>query len=85
IEGVVRAIKFANLDKEELGKEDAILCRNTAPLITTAYALISKGIACRVEGREIGTGLLKLARRWKIATLDALIKKLDDYEARQTA
>jgi DNA helicase-2/ATP-dependent DNA helicase PcrA len=85
IDGVVRAIKFANLDKEELGKEDAILCRNTAPLITTAYALISKGIACRVEGREIGTGLLKLARRWKIATLDALSKKLDDYESRQTA
>lgn len=61
------------------------MTRNTAPLVATAYSLISKGIACKVEGREIGTGLIKLARRWKIKTLDALMKKLEDHQARQTA
>lgn len=84
-EGIIRAIEYAMLEKEGLGKTDAILCRNTAPLIQTAYALISKGIACRVEGREIGTGLIKLARRWKLKSLDALLSKLDDYQARETA
>jgi superfamily I DNA/RNA helicase len=85
IQGVVRTIEYADLDKEGLNKFDAILCRNTAPLVQTAYTLIAKGIACRVEGREIGNGLVKLARRWKIKTLNQLINKLEDYQARQTA
>jgi superfamily I DNA/RNA helicase len=84
-EGVVRDITFEALTTEGLNKNDAILCRNTAPLIQTAYTLIAKGIACRVEGREIGTGLIKLARRWKLKTLDQLLNKLEDYQARQTA
>jgi DNA helicase II / ATP-dependent DNA helicase PcrA len=84
-QGVVRATTYDALATENLGKEDAILCRNTAPLVQTAYSLIAKGIACRVEGREIGNGLIKLARRWKLKTLDKLLAKLEDYQARQTA
>ena len=84
-EGVVREMEFKDLEAEKLTKNDAILCRNTAPLVQTAYTLISKGIACRVEGREIGTGLIKLAQRWKLTTLDKLLDKLEDYQARQTA
>jgi superfamily I DNA/RNA helicase len=84
-EGVVRSLAYADLEKENLSKNDVILCRNTAPLITTAYSLISKGIACRVEGREIGQGLLNLANRWKVRTLDKLLLKLDDYQERMSA
>lgn len=84
-EGVVREIQYDALTAENLTKDDAILCRNTAPLITTAYQLLAGGIACRVEGREIGSGLIKLARRWKIKTLDQLLDKLAAYEERQTA
>lgn len=43
---------------------DAILCRNTKPLVKTAYALIKSGIGAHVEGREIGQGLLKLVDRF---------------------
>ena len=84
-EGKVRKIDQKDLFKEKLGKTDAILCRNTAPLVVMAYSLLAKGIACKVEGREIGNGLIKLARRWKLKTLDKLLNKLDDYQARQTA
>lgn len=84
-EGTVRSINYDGLEVEGLNRDDAILCRNTAPLITTAYSLISKGIACHVEGREIGTGLIKLARRWKIKTLDSLLNKLDEFQTRETA
>ena len=42
-------------------------------------------MACRVEGRDIGDGLIKLAQRWKVSTLSALLNKLEDYEARMTA
>lgn len=69
----------------DLADGDAILCRNTAPLVTEAYALIRQGTACRVEGRAIGNGLIELAQRWKIKTISALMNRLEDYEARETA
>jgi superfamily I DNA/RNA helicase len=84
-EGVVRAIKYDELVAQNLTESDAILCRNTNPLITTAYSLLSNGIACRVAGREIGTGLIKLARRWKVSSLTALSGKLDDFMSRESA
>ena len=64
-------------------RSDAILCRNTAPLMQTAYALIKKKIPCKVEGKEIGKGLKNLALRWKVKSLDALLKKLDTYAERE--
>jgi superfamily I DNA/RNA helicase len=68
---------------EDLQATDAILCRNTAPLISIAYSLIRKGIACKVEGRAIGEGLVRLVDRWKITTVDAFIRRLEDYKARE--
>lgn len=69
---------------EELRPTDAVLCRNTAPLITTAYGLIKRGIACKVEGRDIGVGLLRVVDRWKsIKTISAFLDKLEDYRHRE--
>ena len=84
-EGKVSRVGYEEMIGQKLTAKDVILCRNTAPLIQTAYSLLAKGTACKVEGREIGEGLIKLARRWKIATLDKLLDKLQDYQARQTA
>jgi superfamily I DNA/RNA helicase len=82
--GTVRRIHERELVSQELRADDAILCRKTAPLITTAFALIKRGIACHVEGREIGAGLLKLAKRWKtVKTVDALRTKLEDFCEKQ--
>lgn len=68
---------------EDLRATDAILCRNTKPLVQTAYSLIRKGVACKVEGRSIGDGLIQLARRWKVKTSDALLNRLADYQERE--
>ena len=69
----------------KLEPTDAILCRNTAPLITTAYQLIRQGVACKVEGREIGNGLLRLVDRWKrITTIGAFLAKLEEYKQVET-
>lgn len=62
---------------------DAILCRNTAPLVQTAYALIRAGTPCKVEGRAIGDGLKQLARRWKVKSIDALLNRINDYQERE--
>lgn len=67
----------------DLGDGDAVLCRNTAPLIKIAYGMIRKGKPCKVEGRAIGDGLLKLSGRWKVKTVDALLVKLEDYRERE--
>jgi DNA helicase II / ATP-dependent DNA helicase PcrA len=66
-----------------LQETDAILCRNTAPLIEIAYKLIREGVPCKVEGRAIGEGLAKLAGRWKVKTVAALLNRLSDYKERE--
>lgn len=70
---------------EMIGRTDAILCRYTRPLIATAYGLLREGVACKVEGRDLGIGLKKLATRWKITTISKLEEKLAEYEARMVA
>jgi DNA helicase-2/ATP-dependent DNA helicase PcrA len=84
-EGEVRKESLANL-VNVVTKNDAILCRNTSPLIKLAYTFIREGIPCRVLGREIGKGLVKLAKKWKtIKTVGDLNTKLDEYLDNETA
>lgn len=77
--------QFSKLDGSALAAGDAILCRNTKPLVELAYQLIRRGIGARVEGRDIGAGLLALAFRWKrVRSLGALVDQLDEYLERET-
>lgn len=65
-------------------KGDAVLCRNTKPLIQLAYSLLRRRIPCHVEGRDIGKGLLALVGRWKrVKTAIELGAKLEDYASVQ--
>jgi DNA helicase II / ATP-dependent DNA helicase PcrA len=74
---------FDKLDATALRQDDAILCRNTAPLVKLAFALIRRRIACHVEGRDIGQGLIKLASQWKVKTVGALRGRLEGYRAKE--
>lgn len=94
IDGLVRGLDVVSrveekdvpwYQTEQLDKTDAVLCRFTRPLIETAYNLIRVGVGCRVEGRDIGLGLIVLAKRWKVKTLDALEKRLDVYQQKAVA
>lgn len=92
-EGMVRQAQFLlELPKEgsqpvvlpaDFNKTDAILCRYNKPLVDLAFALIRRGVACKIEGREIGAGLIKLANRWKVKSLTALLGRLDAWETRE--
>jgi DNA helicase-2/ATP-dependent DNA helicase PcrA len=71
---------------DQLSKADAVLCRNTKPLVALAFQLLRDGVPCKVEGRDIGNGLVKLATKWdSIKTLSALTGKLEDYRDREVA
>lgn len=63
----------------------AILCRNTAPLITFAYSLITRKLPCRVLGREIGQGLISLIDKLNAKSIDELESKLEGYRNREIA
>jgi superfamily I DNA/RNA helicase len=61
--------------------EDAIICRNTAPLVKAAYGLIARGVPAHVEGKEIGKGLLVLINKHarKVTSITDLRDKLTEY------
>jgi DNA helicase-2/ATP-dependent DNA helicase PcrA len=64
---------------------DAVLCRNTKPLVSLAYDCLRRSIPCMVEGRDIGQGLVKLAMRWKLTTLAQLEVRLAEYKLTEIA
>lgn len=69
-----------------LSKTDAILCRNTRPLVKLAYQLIRTGIGCRIEGRSIGDGLLALTSRWRrVSSVGEFLVKLEDWMQKEVA
>lgn len=84
-EGELKHEAYDGFDFSRFEKTDAVLCRNTAPLIELAYRLIGKKVPCRVEGRDIGKSLEKLARRWKVRSLEVLLGRLEKYLEREIA
>jgi DNA helicase-2/ATP-dependent DNA helicase PcrA len=83
-EGLVEHLPLSEAYKL-LGPRDAILCRNTAPLIITAYQLIARGVGCTVLGREIGAGLVALIKQQRAKGVDNLLLKLAAYRDREVA
>jgi DNA helicase-2/ATP-dependent DNA helicase PcrA len=80
-EGSISTVTFEDfMARPDLDGSSAVLCRNTKPLVETAFALIRQKIPCRIEGREVGNGLKKLATRWKsIKTINGLDTKLAEH------
>jgi DNA helicase-2/ATP-dependent DNA helicase PcrA len=62
---------------------DSIICRNSAQLVSLAYALIGKRIGCQILGRDIGKGLVDLINKMNAKGVDALLEKLAEYERRE--
>jgi len=81
-EGIVDSCELQDVYKL-VSQDDAIICRVTKPLIEMAYSLIRRSIPCRVEGRSIGEGLVKLAQRWKVKTCAQLQDKLDQWKEKE--
>lgn len=69
----------------DLGPQDAILCRNTAPLIDLAFSLIGKGVGCAIMGRDIASSLTGLIKRMKARGVENLCDKLAAYRDREVA
>lgn len=57
----------------------AILCRMTAPLISFAMELLTRGTACHVLGRDIEAGLTHLVDKLKATDLPDFLRKLTEH------
>lgn len=82
IDGIVKELPFYN--ETTFSSNDAILCRNTAPLITMAFSLLKRSIPCQIMGREIGEGLIRLVIQMKAKGVDSLKEKLEAYKIRES-
>jgi DNA helicase-2/ATP-dependent DNA helicase PcrA len=61
-------------------KEVLVLCRNNAPLISYAYALLKAGVACYVVGKaDIARALVRLIDSFPVQTVRELLVCLDTW------
>jgi len=58
---------------------DAVLCRNTKPLVQMAYHCIRNRVGVTIEGRDIGKKLTKLVEKFKEPQLSKLRDRVDAY------
>jgi DNA helicase-2/ATP-dependent DNA helicase PcrA len=70
------------LDPSDYG-QTAILCRLNAPLVSMCFDFIRRDIPARIEGRDVGEGLVKLCQRFNVAKLDGLEEKLETFYEKQ--
>ncbi len=63
----------------------AILCRNTAPVVAFAYALLQRDVPCKILGRDIGAQLTALVKKLRPINLDDFFRKLEIWRAREVA
>jgi superfamily I DNA/RNA helicase len=47
---------------QDIKQGDAILCRNTAPLVGIFYKLLKHGLPAKIKGTEIGKGLISILK-----------------------
>ena len=70
---------------KRMDAHDAVVCRQTAPLIELCFSLIAKGIGCTVLGKDIAAGLVALIEKQRAKGIDALLEKLEEFRARETS
>lgn len=64
--------------------DDAVLCRNNAPLIKIAYQIISRGLGVNFLGRDLGGGLKALVSNMVAKDLTELSVKLGAWLERES-
>ena len=75
----------ARLDAIDWRPSDLVVCRNNAPLVTLAYQLLRRRVACKVLGRDIGAGVKALVKKLRARDLKDLLARADAHFAEQSA
>lgn len=62
---------------------DFILSRKNAPLAGVCLRLLRLGKRAKVQGKEIGRGLVALVKKWKAKSIPAFFERLAKWEERE--
>jgi DNA helicase-2/ATP-dependent DNA helicase PcrA len=73
------------IDSIDWEPTDLVVCRSNAPLVTLAYQLLRRKIACKVLGRDIGAGVKSLLRKLDANDLPDLLQLAEEHKIEQTA
>lgn len=83
-EGRVSALPLEKLSTT-VAPGDFVLSRKNAPLVRTCLSILRTGTRAKVEGRDVGKGLLSLIRKLKPKSLPNFLEKLEAWEERERA
>lgn len=73
----------ASWHASDIPHTSAILCRNTAPLVSVAFLLLRNHVPCHILGRDIASGLTKQIAKFRASSLSEFHSRLDTWEARE--
>ncbi|MDD5510717.1 MAG: ATP-dependent helicase [Dehalococcoidales bacterium] len=79
-EGLVKEISGRDF---KASPGDMVLCRTNAPLVSIAYVFIRAGTPVKIQGRDIGSGLIALINKLKPLSIDDLLDKVSSYRERE--
>jgi len=83
-EGCVETLPLAQLAKA-VTPGDFVLSRKNAPLVRTCLSILRAGTRAKVEGRDVGKGLVALVKKLKAKSMPNFLEKLGAWEDRELA
>lgn len=81
-EGKVESLPVAKL-AESATPGDFVLSRKNAPLVRVCLSILRTGTRAKVEGWDVGKGLVTLVRKLKPKSLPHFLEKLEAWEAKE--
>lgn len=82
--GVVESLPLAKL-AESAKPGDFILSRKNAPLVRVCLSVLRAGTRAKVEGRDVGKGLVALVKKLKPKSLPHFLERLEAWEEKEKA
>lgn len=62
---------------------DMVLCRMNAPLVSVAFKLLRANVPVKIQGKDIGAGLLSVIKKLRAVSVNDLLSKLENYRAKE--
>lgn len=85
-EGKIEMLGTYSRDRMDVFQpDDFVLCRNVAPLVKLAFALIAAGKPVGILGKDIGKNIASLIEKLKAKDLGDLLTKLMQWEKEEIA
>ena len=72
-------VEVADWELSDFNKDDLVICRTNAPVITLAFKFLKNKIPATILGRDIGQGLSNLIRSFKTNSIKTMRSKLEQH------